>query len=477
MQNAFDSFSENSDTSFDHYAIYDLDSEPEDDYGKGGFMKIPEEIEIGGRYEIIQKIGWGHGGLVYLSKDLKTDTFVALKILKSHRYYRSEFKDEVKMRERLSSSEFIVNLKDHFKVEMDGEDHTVAVYELMGVSLYEILKYYKFIGLPIALCRFIGKEILKALIHFHQECGIIVGDLRLKNILIQMTAAQETSLQESGSMREKLDFSVFRHTETPLVILNKHLGCNFVLDSTNPVKKGKPGKGKKGKKPANPKDILKKLNKIGLINEKFVLKFSNLASACPIGESPKREVPSVNYLSPEIVLKLGYSEKVDIWSFACLMFELVTGQYLFEPFKGKGYRKEDDLLAQIREVLGPFNQDFLRNSNVFEKYFDQQGKVRHVLIERQWPLFDLLVEKYFLAPEEARPFAQFLTDLLVVDSFKRPSAAQVLEHQWFKMPPKEVTHLNKEKIKETEEYVRKREFEFWNITLRGEEYKFNSRYK
>lgn len=472
MQNAFDSFSENSDTSFDHYAIYDLDTEPEDDYGKGGFMKMPDESEIAGRYDIIQKIGWGHGGIVYLSKDSQTDEFVALKIIKSHRYYRNEFKDEIKVYERLSgSSRYIVELKDNFKVEMDEEDHTVAIYELMGVSLYEILKYYKFTGLPIPLCKFIGKEILKALIHFHDECGVIVGDLRLKNILIKLTAAQLSSLEETGSMKEKLDFSVFKHTETPHHILNKHLGCNFILDSNKKPKQGK------GKKAANPKDILKKLNKVGLVNEEFTIKFSNISSFCPVGESPKREVPSLNYLSPEMLFKLTYSAKVDIWSFACLMFELVTGHYLFEPYKSKGFRKEDDLLAQIRETLGPVNQAFLKTSEVYEKYFDSQGNIKHLMHLHEWPLMDLLIEKYFLVPEEAKSFSQFLKDLLVIDPQARPSAGQVLQHKWFKQVAKDATHLSGEKVKEVEEIVRIRERDYWKKCLNGEEFEFVSRYK
>ena len=36
-----------------------------------------------------------------------------------------------------------------------------------------------------------------------------------------------------------------------------------------------------------------------------------------------------------------------------MIFEHVTGDYLFDPKKGKTYRKNDDHLALITETIGP----------------------------------------------------------------------------------------------------------------------------
>ncbi len=46
-----------------------------------------------------------------------------------------------------------------------------------------------------------------------------------------------------------------------------------------------------------------------------------------------------------------YGTSADIWSFACMVFELVTGDFLFEPRKGDTYDKDDDHLAQMIELL------------------------------------------------------------------------------------------------------------------------------
>lgn len=41
-----------------------------------------------------------------------------------------------------------------------------------------------------------------------------------------------------------------------------------------------------------------------------------------------------------------------MWSLACTVFELVTGDYLFAPKKGKNYTKNEDHLALISELIG-----------------------------------------------------------------------------------------------------------------------------
>jgi len=44
---------------------------------------------------IIQKLGWGHFSTVWLTKDFKYDTYVALKIQKSASHYLEAAYDEV----------------------------------------------------------------------------------------------------------------------------------------------------------------------------------------------------------------------------------------------------------------------------------------------------------------------------------------------------------------------------------------------
>lgn len=47
------------------------------------------------------------------------------------------------------------------------------------------------------------------------------------------------------------------------------------------------------------------------------------------------------------MLGIDYDTSADMWSFACMIFELITADFLFEPRKGQqqGYGKSDDHLA------------------------------------------------------------------------------------------------------------------------------------
>lgn len=69
-----DSFYEDSDSSED---------EGLPDYKIGGYHCMHVGEVLVGRYVIIQKLGWGHFSTVWLSKDLKYDTYVAVKIQRS----------------------------------------------------------------------------------------------------------------------------------------------------------------------------------------------------------------------------------------------------------------------------------------------------------------------------------------------------------------------------------------------------------
>ena len=74
---------------------------------------------INGRYVIIQKIGWGHFSTVWLSKDFKYDTYVALKIQKSAPHYLEAAYDEVEILQKVArkcqNKEWIDTLKDEYK--------------------------------------------------------------------------------------------------------------------------------------------------------------------------------------------------------------------------------------------------------------------------------------------------------------------------------------------------------------------------
>jgi len=81
-----------------------------------------------------------------------------------------------------------------------------------------------------------------------------------------------------------------------------------------------------------------------------------------------------------------------------MIFELVTGDYLFDPKKGKTYRKNDDHLALMTELIGQcYNRNFLEsNPKVWKFYNKKNMKLKNISKLHKWPLYNVLVEKYRL---------------------------------------------------------------------------------
>ena len=49
------------------------------------------------------------------------------------------------------------------------------------------------------------------------------------------------------------------------------------------------------------------------------------------------------YRSPEVLLGARYDTSADMWSMACMVFELVTGDLLFDPHEGDGYDRDEGM--------------------------------------------------------------------------------------------------------------------------------------
>ena len=81
------------------------------------------------RYVIIEKVGWGHFSTVWLAKDFKYNTYVAIKIQKSAPHYLEAAYDEVEILQTVArhatSPEWYDSLKDYYK-EVRGLIHMIS---------------------------------------------------------------------------------------------------------------------------------------------------------------------------------------------------------------------------------------------------------------------------------------------------------------------------------------------------------------
>lgn len=81
---------------------HDSEDEGIADYKIGGYHPVHIGEVVNKRYVVIQKIGWGHFSTVWLAKDFKFNTYVALKIQKSAPHYMEAAFDEVEILQKVA---------------------------------------------------------------------------------------------------------------------------------------------------------------------------------------------------------------------------------------------------------------------------------------------------------------------------------------------------------------------------------------
>uniref|UniRef100_A0A8C6V0E9 non-specific serine/threonine protein kinase n=1 Tax=Neogobius melanostomus TaxID=47308 RepID=A0A8C6V0E9_9GOBI len=148
--------------------------------------------------------------------------------------------------------------------------------------------------------------------------------------------------------------------------------------------------------------------------DKLQVKIADLGNACWVQKHFTEDIQTRQYRSLEVLIGTGYSTPADIWSTACMAFELATGDYLFEPHSGEDYSRDEDHIALIIELLGRF----------------LGSDLRHITKLKPWGLSDVLVEKYEWSKEEAQSFSSFLIPMLDLVPERRASAGQCLSHPW-----------------------------------------------
>jgi serine/threonine-protein kinase SRPK3 len=180
--------------------------------------------------------------------------------------------------------------------------------------------------------------------------------------------------------------------------------------------------------------ILKVFGKRGRkLDEKVLVKICDMGNGCWTYHHFTPEIQTRQYRSPEVIIGADYNTSADVWSFACTIFEMVTGDFLFEPRKGANYDKDDDHLAQMMELLGRMPKNLALSGKHSKKFFTSSGHLRRISGLNYWPLKKVLVEKYRIREEEAYALADFLLPMLTWSHESRASAKQVLEHPWFNM--------------------------------------------
>ena len=583
------------------------------------------------RYIIMQKLGYGHFSTAWLALDTKFGTYVAIKIQKSAQQYIDAAYDEVEILQELANHNFdpswIKSLKEYYKdepeilEELESVEHTnivqllnsfiyygqngrhfCMVFEIVGVTLLELIKRYNYKGIPLPFIRIITKQILIGLDFLHRICHIIHTDLKPENVLVCLTNEELKTIQETGHLEiekagkkkknkknnnesqndmskngmsgkqmrkkrnkfkkkqikklEKMGLSP-QEIEIQLKIImdkkeeeennKKDEEENNKKDIEENNKKEEEENNKKDEEENNKKDeeesdedsdiedydiddlierprilSIPKINiniddseeniedeeeenliNLGIKNphfnvnlmdyskslkaylrekkriiqdddykknmilqnemlskaktefekekikqnlkEKFnrkgpeispsiEVKICDVGNACWFNHHFSSLIQTRQYRAPEVLLGINYNESSDIWSLACMVFELATGDFLFDPRKGDTYSKNDDHLAQIIELAGKMPKNFALSGSNSMKYFNKNGKLKRIKKLVYYPLIKVLTEKYHFKENEAKALNDFIMPMLEYYPNKRITARELLRHPWLNMP-------------------------------------------
>ena len=623
-----------------------------EDYKIDGYHPVHVGEILLDRYVIMQKLGYGHFSTAWLALDNNNGNYVAIKVQKSDERYIQGAYDEIEILQALAKKNFdkewIESLKEYYKddkeklKELNTVEHTQVVqllnsfihngqngkhfcmvFEVMGVTLLEIIKRYNYKGIPLPLVRIITKQILIGLDFLHRICHIIHTDMKPENVLVCLTQDELRNIQETGTyvldtgnnnvnsnnnsqiandedknkekdkeskiemskteftldennnmevtIDKEVDFKAIgkkarkkrqKYKKKKKKLLEKYgLSNNEIEDKMNKVmddineeiekeqrelniknydiedlierprvasvpkvnielnsrQKSKEIKPKKNnlkltednsEESDEPKDdddeedelreflesnlprydinlleysksiqayikernrilhdenyrrfaitrndalskaksdkeqieVYKKLsdeyNSRGKeIDPSIEVKICDIGNACWFNYHFSTIIQTRQYRSPEVLIGVNYNETSDIWSLACIVFELVTGDFLFQPEKGETFTKNDDHVAKFIQTLGKMPKNFAKRGEYYNKFFTKEGKMRRVKEIKHIGIKEILIKKYHFKEFEAQALSDFLLPMLEFYPERRASARDLLRHPWLSMPP------------------------------------------
>lgn len=250
-----------------------------------------------GRFIIKKLLGQGTFGKVVKAYDKKTNSYVAIKIIKSIKKYREASKIELRVLTMLKKHDPTNKFQCiHLRECFDYRDHICIVTDLLKVSLYDFMENNQFLPFPGSHIQAMTKQLLRSVAFLH-DLQLIHTDLKPENILLK-----DSSYQKKPYTRPNDGESFYRKILKDPKIYTIDFGSAIFED-----------------------------------------------------EYHSSIISTRHYRAPEIILGVGWSYPCDMWSVGAILIELLTGEALF-----KTHENEQHLAMMEKVTSQPVDKGMVR---------------------------------------------------------------------------------------------------------------------
>ncbi|KAF2110989.1 kinase-like domain-containing protein [Lophiotrema nucula] len=376
-------------------------------YTPGGYhpVRINDRFRHG-RYEILNKLGFGSFSTVWLARDHQNHCNVSIKVVVANKsdaqHGELEILDHIKANgdPQHPGRKHIMQLMESFHHDGPNGRHLCVVSELLGPKTTTVAEKCQNHRLGSRLARRVSQQLLLAVDYLH-SCGVAHGDIHMGNVLFRLSETERSSLERIEELNTPLQGNVTRKDGASL---DKGMP-DYLVEPIEYYAKNK-----------------EHLDEIQLVDfgESFF-----------VASPPKSIYTPMSLHPPELVFRRTLSKVIDIWNLGSTTYELVIGR---TPFEADFDDRE--LIPQFQKVVGGVPVEWVLdaiNDGVLRerpKNFSAEGFLSlEEEIKRSYS-DDFDRSTLELDEEGLQTLGRYLRKTLVVDPAHRATTKDLLRDAW-----------------------------------------------
>ncbi|KAE8322327.1 kinase-like domain-containing protein [Aspergillus sergii] len=347
------------------------------------------------RYQVAGKLAFGGHSTVWLCRDLEQHAYVTLKVYECGPSHARREKDVYKHLRNVKSSHIgsmlVRRAMDDFQISSAGNAHSYQcfVHPPLAMSLCELRNRTIDGVLPEDLLKSTLIHLLLALDFLHTEANIVHTNIQEDNVLLSV---EDESILVDLEEAERSSPGPRKVVGDRVIYSSRDLGM--------PKVHGRP----------------------------ILSDFGEARFSSSLGKQWEDVQPFV-YRAPEVILRMPWNEKIDIWNIGVLAWDLFEKKRLF--YVRDSYRNIADSrhLAGMIAIMGAPPKGMLRNSEYATQFFDTDG---NWIGTAEIPSISMETLEDNLRDTEQSLFLCFMRKMLQWRPEDRASAKELLADPWLK---------------------------------------------